>query len=609
MTQGEAIFQCILDNPEDDTPRLVYADWLDEHGDPDRAEFIRVQIELARLAPDAPRREALSARESELLKANALRWDACLGPLAGKIHPWYRRGMPEELVLPQGVGDDDLPYLQQLPTLRALGLYESAVTDEGLLHLRGLDNLLGFSPGKAPVTDAALPHLLALPRLVVLVDDEERLSEGAKAEFRRLLPERFLRLSAGGRRAAAVQYVSHQDFRFVSAQQPVREVVIHDRSVFDEDMIFFTALPELELLDIHEAPSLTSAGLVHLAGLRNLRSLSLSATGVTSIEPLAGLTHIECLCLCLEHDCRPLGLGSAAVLARLTNLRELKLLWCDVTDEFLARLAHLERLEVLEVSGMHGRLTDEGLNSLRGLSQLRVLKLEEHPGITDAGLAHLARLNHLECLDLSQTGVSDGGLVHLRGVKGLECLVVCNTAVTEAGARVLSESLPKVTIAVGRTVVKSSRGAVVYTQRDIDGQCSLEIGDHWEVRKWEVGSPDRVSITLREEGFRWLDFVRWAEVHYWRKAPEGKSARDLLMEVVANRGQTPRLGTPDEDVRPLSDTDIASQRHYSHDTPYLAFAWVRAGRAYLLDCSVTEERWAEWEPAFLRLAHSFCWTD
>jgi len=30
-------------------PRLILSDWLDEHGDPDRTEFIRVQCELARL--------------------------------------------------------------------------------------------------------------------------------------------------------------------------------------------------------------------------------------------------------------------------------------------------------------------------------------------------------------------------------------------------------------------------------------------------------------------------------------------------------------------------------------------------------------------------------
>lgn len=36
----------ILEHPDDDTPRLVYADWLEDHGEPQRAEFIRVQCEL-----------------------------------------------------------------------------------------------------------------------------------------------------------------------------------------------------------------------------------------------------------------------------------------------------------------------------------------------------------------------------------------------------------------------------------------------------------------------------------------------------------------------------------------------------------------------------------
>jgi uncharacterized protein (TIGR02996 family) len=51
MTQGEGIFPCVLDNPEDNTSRVVYADWLEEHSDPDRAEPIRVEMELPRLAP------------------------------------------------------------------------------------------------------------------------------------------------------------------------------------------------------------------------------------------------------------------------------------------------------------------------------------------------------------------------------------------------------------------------------------------------------------------------------------------------------------------------------------------------------------------------------
>src|SRR4051794_6643142 len=49
MTHDEALWQAIIDAPEEDAPRLVYADWLEEHGQPERAEFIRVQCELAKL--------------------------------------------------------------------------------------------------------------------------------------------------------------------------------------------------------------------------------------------------------------------------------------------------------------------------------------------------------------------------------------------------------------------------------------------------------------------------------------------------------------------------------------------------------------------------------
>lgn len=47
MTDREALEREIARNPECDTLRLAFADWCDEHGDVDRAEFIRVQIELS----------------------------------------------------------------------------------------------------------------------------------------------------------------------------------------------------------------------------------------------------------------------------------------------------------------------------------------------------------------------------------------------------------------------------------------------------------------------------------------------------------------------------------------------------------------------------------
>lgn len=44
-----ALLAAVCQFPDDDTPRLVLADWLDEHEQHERAEFIRVQVELARL--------------------------------------------------------------------------------------------------------------------------------------------------------------------------------------------------------------------------------------------------------------------------------------------------------------------------------------------------------------------------------------------------------------------------------------------------------------------------------------------------------------------------------------------------------------------------------
>ena len=48
MTQEPGLLQAVLANPDDDATRLVYADWLEEHGqgeaDRARSDFIRLQI-------------------------------------------------------------------------------------------------------------------------------------------------------------------------------------------------------------------------------------------------------------------------------------------------------------------------------------------------------------------------------------------------------------------------------------------------------------------------------------------------------------------------------------------------------------------------------------
>ncbi|MBA4063484.1 MAG: hypothetical protein C0501_07180 [Isosphaera sp.] len=99
MTDHDALLRAVCEDPRDDTPRLVYADWLQEHGQDERAAFIRHDI-------------AMSRRDE--WDADRLRWDlveksswdgAQFGRLApATVHwaswdryPFCRRGFPWRL--------------------------------------------------------------------------------------------------------------------------------------------------------------------------------------------------------------------------------------------------------------------------------------------------------------------------------------------------------------------------------------------------------------------------------------------------------------------------------------------------------------------------------
>ena len=47
MTEDGAFIRAIVDNPGDDLPRLVYADWLDDRSDP-RGPYLRAELEWAK---------------------------------------------------------------------------------------------------------------------------------------------------------------------------------------------------------------------------------------------------------------------------------------------------------------------------------------------------------------------------------------------------------------------------------------------------------------------------------------------------------------------------------------------------------------------------------
>lgn len=86
----------ILSAPDDDVPRLIFADWLEEEGEP-RGEFIRVQIELHQLGDLDPRSIDLADRSRELLAQYSEVWAQELNQDVRKSV--YQRGFIETITV------------------------------------------------------------------------------------------------------------------------------------------------------------------------------------------------------------------------------------------------------------------------------------------------------------------------------------------------------------------------------------------------------------------------------------------------------------------------------------------------------------------------------
>jgi hypothetical protein len=102
-----------------------------------------------------------------------------------------------------------------------------------------------------------------------------------------------------------------------------------------------------------------------------------------------------------------------------------------LADLDLAALKKMPHLLGLVISS--AQATNADLANLKDLTTLKVLVLNDNPGVTDLGLAHLKGLTNLEELTLIDLGISDAGLVHLVGVRKLHTLHASCPMLGDAG--------------------------------------------------------------------------------------------------------------------------------------------------------------------------------
>jgi hypothetical protein len=209
-------------------------------------------------------------------------------------------------------------------------------------------------------------------------------------------------------------------------------------------------LDRLESIRLTGTRSVTDAGLAHMKGLTNLRSIQFDETGITGrgLRHIWGLPRLEILFL-EGNDIADDGL---AHLAGMTTIKHLNLRSPRITDAGLANLEELANIEGIQLRSP--LITDTGLARLAKLKRLRSILLMdarvrdlrpfgELPDlmsiglwavpIEDVDLIPLGKLRNLKALNLVDAKITDAGLSHIEGLTNLEVLSLQGNRITDAG--------------------------------------------------------------------------------------------------------------------------------------------------------------------------------
>jgi uncharacterized protein (TIGR02996 family) len=134
MTDRDALLAAIRADPDDDTARLVYADWLQENGQSERGEFIRAQIEAVRSDPFGPQARRAAARAEELHRTFRHAWTRHLA-MSFVEWPKFERGFIAHLSVEPVAFVPHAGTLFTTEPIQALKLFRFAGT-EGRVSFR-----------------------------------------------------------------------------------------------------------------------------------------------------------------------------------------------------------------------------------------------------------------------------------------------------------------------------------------------------------------------------------------------------------------------------------------------------------------------------------------
>jgi uncharacterized protein (TIGR02996 family) len=392
MTDRDILYRAILDSPEDDTLRLVYADALEEGGDPQRAAFVREQVELSHLPEYDPAWVRTRARARtfnpmlavELELPEGIEW----------VLPPFRRGLPAavqaddgavfvkhaeelfshypiealELVTIRPPDTREFPACPWLERLTALSLVKGAggPTVRQLLaspHLTRLRELHVGSGLTTPATVAAVVRSKVFKQLTALGVRADRPAAGSLAnELARLTtPPALKKLDLSGNRLTEEVLA-----RLVAspAVVAVEDLDLSDNNLGAESVTALAAgeLPALRALHLLRTRPQEDgvAALTAAAFFPELRSLSLGGNnlGPSTATAIARAPADNLRVLDLrENRIGDRGARSLADSPHLANLIQLDLAEAHLGDAGAAALADSPHLGGLFSLNLYGNPT------------------------------------------------------------------------------------------------------------------------------------------------------------------------------------------------------------------------------------------------------------
>jgi uncharacterized protein (TIGR02996 family) len=370
MNEREQLLAAIRSHPEEDTPRLVFADWLDENGEPDRAAFIRAHVRVHALQQDAPGRYAQLEVIRQTWEPFLKRWHAELPVLKGVEWSGFRRGFVEAVTVASP---------ETFVKFGARIMAAAPVTDVWFREREGFERLaavpafarvrtLHVEHGRA-LTDAQLCPVLRSPHCPRLT--------GLHIGFERL----------GSATAVALAESPHMG--------ELRELVICGNNIGDAGMAALAASPYLTGLRAINA---------HTNGIGAAGALALAAS-----RTLGGLTDLH-----FGDGIGPDGARALAESSHLTHLRALTLQDNRIGPVGVAALAgspNFANLELLQIRDPLGPVGGTAIAHSPYLTQLRTLILFAC-GIGDEGtvaLANSPNVARLGALNLTRNDLTDIG--------------------------------------------------------------------------------------------------------------------------------------------------------------------------------------------------------